>query len=120
MSVVCTAQLAHSPKYSVPFLLTSDPDVCLDWGCLTDQMIAYLQSQYDSQWIRQRQECVRQYNKQGNPLHGGERRLISKFVNICFLKGERKNRADIKREPSHLSFKYAATKHGERLSYKPL
>jgi len=37
--------------------------------------------QYDSQWIRQRQEWLMPYDKQGNPLNGGEKRLISKFVN---------------------------------------
>jgi hypothetical protein len=83
---------------------------------LLDQIFAYLQSQYDSQWIKQRQECLGQHDKQGNPLYGGERRLISSFVNRCFLNGERKNRPDIKRQPSH--FEFSVRRHKTRRAVK--
>lgn len=112
MSVVCTAQLADSPKCSTFFCLTSYPDVWLDWDRLTYQMITYLQSRHDQQWFKQWQECLRQYDKHGNPLHGGERRLISKFVNRCFLNGGRENSSDIKRQPSH--FEFSVRRHKTR------
>ena len=41
MTVVCTAQLEDSHKCSATFCLISDPDACLEWDCLTYQIIAY-------------------------------------------------------------------------------